>query len=235
MSDEIVMETNTGDDEESTSYQEERAILFLSGDIERSHLEICGALLNWHYTDGFNEPIYLIINSNGGDCSIGWSIIDMMNYVRLPIYTIAIGIVASMAADIFANGDHRTIGEHASLMIHPHSAVRFGSHSQLVAHARADDLEHNRRLAHYANNSKYNTVKDVQENLFNTMGDDLWLSPDEALEHGICDEIARTDKSKRRKAFGFVPKGHGEISKHPARRRSSTGRGVKRKSIHKRT
>jgi len=181
----------------------DRAIVFLTGPIDRNHLQICSALLNYHYAEDFNDPIHLIINSDGGDCSVGWSIIDMMNYIRLPVYTTAIGVVASMGADIFVNGDQRTIGEHSTLMIHPHSAMRFGSYSTLIANTKLDTIEHNRRLAHYLNNSKYNSSKSVEEKLFLTRGDDLWLTPQEVLDHGLCDEIATSHKRKRRKGFRF--------------------------------
>ena len=125
-----------------------------------------------------------------------------MNFVKFPIHTIALGVVASMAADIFANGDHRIAGEHSTVMIHPHMSIRMGSHSNLLANAKSDEIEHNRRLVHYLNNSKYSTIKEVEENLFGVRGDDHWLTPEESLEHGICDEIAKSNKRKRSKQYG---------------------------------
>ena len=213
--------TDASEEEEEVGELRERAILFLNGEIDQNHLQICATLLNYHFTEDFNEPIQLIINSDGGNCSIGWSIIDVMNFIRLPIHTIALGVVASMAADIFANGDTRTIGEHSTLMIHPHSAVRFGSHSSLLASSRADAIEHNRRLTHYVNNSKYKSTKEVEEKLFTTRGDDLWLTPEEVLEHGLCDEIAVADRSKRRKAFRSVHSDGGKTARIPRKPRAT--------------
>lgn len=198
----------------------ERAIVFLNGEIGRGHLQICAALLDYHYREDFDDPITLIINSSGGDCSTGWAIVDVMNFIRLPVHTVAVGVVASMAADIFVNGDQRVIGEHATLMIHPHSSMRFGSYSSLIASHKADNIEYNRRLAHYLNNSKYNTIKSVEEKLFSTKGDDLWLAPEEALEHGLCDEVARTDREKRRKAFRPLSPHDGGVVRIPKRKRS---------------
>jgi ATP-dependent Clp protease protease subunit len=210
---------------------EERAILFLNGPISDNHLNVCASLLDYHYRKDFNDPITLIINSDGGACSIGWSIIDTMNFIRLPVHTTALGTVASMAADIFVNGDHRTIGEHSTLLIHPHSVMRYGSFNQLVANHKMDHIEHTRRVAHYLNNSKYNTKKDVEEQLFTTKGDDLWLTPEEVLNHGLCDKIAKTDKAKRRKVFGYSPQANGTILKRPLSSEASKRRAdTKRKS-----
>lgn len=177
----------------------ERAIILLSGAIGDNHLSLTHQLLELHYTPGFNEEIQLLINSPGGDASVGWAIIDVMNYIRLPIHTVALGYVCSMAADIFVNGDTRTMGEHSTLMVHPHSTGQYGTHHQLIAAAKGNTIEHHRRLVHYQNNSKYTTFDEVQKELFNVLGDDLYLSPEECMKHGLCDEIAVPNKGKRRK------------------------------------
>lgn len=178
-----------------------RAILLLSGPINETHLGLAHQLLELHYTPNFNEEIQLLINSPGGDTSIGWAIVDVMNYIRLPIHTISLGLVCSMAADIFVNGDRRTMGEHSTLMIHPHSTVNFGNHHQLIAAAKGDTIEHYRRLNHYLNNSKYTTIEQVQKELFSVPGDDLYLTPEECMKHGLCDDIAVSNKGKRRKPY----------------------------------
>lgn len=178
----------------------DKAIVFLNGDIGPGHLAICSELLNYHYSD-FDGEIQLLINSDGGHVSVGWAIVDVMNFIRLPVRTVALGMCCSMAADIFVNGDERVMGEHATLMIHPHSAGRIGSYSDLLAAQKMDDIEHTRRMLHYLNNSDLKTLDDVEEILFSTRGDDLFLTPDECISHGLCDSIARTDKAKRRKEY----------------------------------
>lgn len=178
----------------------ERAILMLSGPIGEQHLGVCHELLAYHFRPDFNEPITLLINSPGGSCEIGWAIVDVMNFIRLPVHTVCIGLAASMAADIFVNGDHRTMGEHSTLMIHSHSSMSVGSHSRLIATLKGDMIEHNRRVQHYVTNSKYASRKEVEDNLLETKGEDLYLDPKECLSHGLTDEIAVSNKkAKRRK------------------------------------
>jgi ATP-dependent Clp protease protease subunit len=185
----------------------ERAILMLSGMINNNHLGICNELLAYHFRPDFNEPITLLINSPGGSCEIGWAIVDTMNFIRLPVNTVCIGCAASMAADIFINGDHRVMGEHATLMIHQHHSMNMGSHSRLIATLKGDVIEHNRRLQHYITNSKYPNKQQVEEHLLGVKGEDLYLDPQECLNHGLIDEIAFSNKKDKRRKNPATGKG----------------------------
>lgn len=201
----------------------DRAILILAGEIQGGHLGIVQELLHLHYTESFNDHITMLINSPGGSTDIGWAIVDVMNFIRLPVHTVCIGMAASMAADIFANGDHRVMGEHSTLMIHPHSSISAGTHNRLIASLKGDLIEHNRRLQHYVTNSKYETADDVESLLFSTKGDDLWLTPQECLEHGLTDAIATSDKKrKRRKAPAIGAQLLRQPSKGPSGRKRSS-------------
>ena len=50
------------------------------------------------------SPIYLHINSNGGNYFDGMAIVDTIRFNKVDIYTIAEGAVASMASIIFLAG-----------------------------------------------------------------------------------------------------------------------------------
>lgn len=66
------------------------------------------------------EPIWVIIDSAGGEVQAGWSIIDSMALCKCPIHMVCYGEAASIAAVIFASGErgHRHMLRHARLMIH---------------------------------------------------------------------------------------------------------------------
>ena len=177
---------------------QKKAIVMLSGPIGPNHLGLCHELLRYHFDETFNDTITLLINSPGGMCEIGWAIVDTMNFVRCPIQTVCIGFAGSMAADIFVNGDTRVMGAHSTLMVHPHSTVNGGSHHKLLATLKGDQIEYNRRLQHYLTNSKYNSKKVVEDTFFKVVGEDLYLTPEECVEHGVADGIAVNDKKKKR-------------------------------------
>lgn len=201
---ELGVELSPEEDDSSSSETDSRAIMLLSGEIGEGHRSIIGNLLELHYNPSFNEPITLLINSDGGDASVGWAIIDVMNFIRLPVHTVALGYCCSMAADIFVNGDHRVIGEHATLMIHPHSSGAIGDHHSLIAARNGDIIEHNRRINHYLSNSKYETDSEINAKLLGVLGGDVYLTPQEVLEHGLCDEIALTSENKRHKRHNLT-------------------------------
>lgn len=185
--------------QEGNELTKNRAIHLISGEINEDHLDICNELLAYHFNPDFKDPVVLIINSPGGSCEVGWAIVDVMNFVRYPIQTVAVGTVCSMAVDIFINGDYRVMGENSTLMVHPHSTTVTGSHTSLIASLKGDMIEHERRLKHFTVNSLHKTKEEAQKNLFSTPGDDLYLTPEDALKHGLVDEIAKVDKEERRR------------------------------------
>ncbi len=64
------------------------------------------------------KPIYLIVNSPGGDQIIGNALIDAINYSKTPIYTVGIGIVASAAFCIYICGKKRYAFPNTTLLMH---------------------------------------------------------------------------------------------------------------------
>lgn len=64
------------------------------------------------------EPIYLFINSNGGNAYDALAIYDIIKQSDTPVYTIALGWCMSAGLWIFMAGKERYVGEHATLMFH---------------------------------------------------------------------------------------------------------------------
>jgi ATP-dependent Clp protease protease subunit len=165
----------------------EKGIILINGPISSSHISVCMTLLEYHYDESFKGPVKMFINSEGGLTSIGWAIVDMMNAVRYPIETYALGEVGSAAVDIFFNGTKRYMAEHATLLIHSHTASRDGNYHELKAKEKFDDMEYQRLIKHLIAHSKYKTSEQIINNLLGPT--DLWLNAEEALEHGLCDDI----------------------------------------------
>ncbi|OHE10910.1 MAG: ATP-dependent Clp protease proteolytic subunit [Sulfurimonas sp. RIFOXYD12_FULL_33_39] len=67
-----------------------------------------------------DEPIHMYISSPGGSVMAGLAILDTMELINAPVYTYAMGMVASMAAILFTCGQkgHRYIMPNAEVMIH---------------------------------------------------------------------------------------------------------------------
>lgn len=102
-------------------------IVRLFGAIDSAAVQpIIEALLAFAH-DG-EDPVVLHICSPGGCVSSGLSLIDTMNHIRAPVFCIASGVVASMAAILLAAGEpgYRYALPHARIMLHPSSALAAG-------------------------------------------------------------------------------------------------------------
>lgn len=177
-------------------------ILMLSGEIGKAHEGIIHDLIELHYDKEFNDVVTLLINSEGGDACVGWAIVDTMDFVRFPIQTTVIGMAASAAADIFVNGDTRTMSANSTLMIHDAAFGHQGKYNDLVAQRKYHDIEYDRGVNHYLVNSKYNTVDELKKQLL--PGTDVYLTPEEAVMHGVADNIAAVNKNKRSKVKNYI-------------------------------
>ena len=164
-------------------------IIYISGAIDGGTAEsVCKEIIEHNIRAEVNQ-IQMVINSPGGSCPAGFSIIDIMEWSRIPIYTTGIGIIASMALLVFMTGEkgRRVITPRTSILSHRFSAFSVGSHSQLIAGRKEEDLEHERILQHYL---AYSNIKDKAELEKYLLRDvDTWLTSDEAILHGIADRV----------------------------------------------
>lgn len=133
-----------------------------------------------------NEPILLKIASEGGDVYAGMALVEIMQSLKSPIVTMAVGLVASMGSIILSQGSpgFRTALPESRIMLH--QARGFS----LTKDYDAKDWENVKLkmaslLAAQANDS----TKD-QEYFVTLLGRDLWLDPDMAIEFGVIDRYA---------------------------------------------
>lgn len=168
---------------------EDYGIIYISGSIDGGRAEtVCKEIIGYNIKAEVNQ-IQMIINSPGGSCSAGFSIIDIMEWSRIPIYTTGIGMIASMGLLIFMTGEkgRRVITPRTSILSHRFSSLIAGNHSQLIAGRKEEDLEHERILQHYLTYSGIKEKEELEKYLLRDV--DTWLSSGEALQHGLADVI----------------------------------------------
>ncbi|WP_286819760.1 ATP-dependent Clp protease proteolytic subunit, partial [Desulfobacter sp. UBA2225] len=110
-------------------------IIYLSGTINEAKAEsVCKEIIEFNIRGSINQ-IQMVINSPGGTCTAGFSIIDIMEWTNIPIYTTGIGMIASMGLLVFMTGEkgHRVVTPRTSILSHRFSAMNMGNHSQLIA------------------------------------------------------------------------------------------------------
>lgn len=162
-------------------------IVFINGEINDNMSSIVVSELL--YLDSLNhEDIYLYINSPGGSITSGMAIYDTMNYIKSDVKTICIGLAASMAAFLLANG---TKGKRCSLpnseiMIHQPLGGTQGQATDIkIAAERIIKIKNklNHILANVTNKDISTIERDTER--------DNFMDPDIALEYGLIDEIIK--------------------------------------------
>lgn len=162
--------------------------IWISGEInEKSAFDVINQLLVMDSeADG---EITLIISSPGGAINDGLAIYDVLNTLKSPVRTIAIGTVASMASILFAAGDkgRREILPSARIMIHDPRVIGNGG---VMTATQVIELGNSLQITKDRINSilAEKCGKNLEEVNSDTLVD-KYMSAEEAIEYGIADAI----------------------------------------------
>lgn len=133
------------------------------------------------------EAIKLHINSPGGAVNWGFQLVDAMRTSEIPIITIAQGLVASCGVITLMAGDKRIATHNTSIMSHVYSAGS-GSMKEFDIHARHQEhLMMGKRMEQHYKKFTKKSVKYIRKHLL--PAEDVWMTPEAAVEHGIIDEV----------------------------------------------
>ena len=161
-------------------------IIFLGGPVEDDIANLIIAQLLFLDSEDPEKEISLYINSPGGVITSGLAIYDTMRYVRAPVSTICTGIAMSMGAVLLAAGapGRRFALPHSRIMIHQGSGGFRGNTPDVFIQVK--EMEQLVRttqeiLAAHTGQPMEKVVKDTDR--------DLFLSPEQAVEYGIIDEV----------------------------------------------
>jgi len=139
------------------------------------------------------KDITLYINSPGGYVSAGLAIYDTMQHIRPSIATICIGNSISMAAVLLAAGTKgkRYALPHSRIMLHQPSGAATGQSTDIQIHAK-EIIKTRETLTEIIAKHSGRDMNEVR-----TKTDrDFYMSPEEALEFGVIDEIFNPHKQE---------------------------------------
>jgi ATP-dependent Clp protease protease subunit len=159
--------------------------ILLSGEIKKDLAErtIRQLLL---LEDMGDEPIRVFIDSPGGDADAGYAVFDMIRFVKPPVWTIGMGLVASAAALILlASPKEQRVGlPNSHYLIHqPLSGIR-GVATDIEIHARELDklrAKINRLIADETGQAFEQVEKDTDR--------DYWMNAEEAVKYGLITKV----------------------------------------------
>ena len=138
------------------------------------------------------REIDVLINSPGGEINSGLAIYDVIQSSKTPIRIFCIGRAYSMAAVLFASGNHgRYMLPHGELMLHEPllgSHVRGNSSSikSISDSLISTKLKLNRILSKHTGRS--------EEEIEKASSFDHYFDPEESIEFGLCDQIVDFSK-----------------------------------------
>jgi ATP-dependent Clp protease protease subunit len=182
---------------QNSTSMDENGILYLSGPINFENAgNISRQIMEINY-EGKLSCIRLMISSPGGECDAGFSLIDVMKWSRIPVWTTGLGLAASMGFLILMAGErgHRSCSKNTTLLSHRFSVLTGGNYSDLLAHRIREDRLHKAIVNHYIENTKLKTQKEVEKLLLKDV--DNYVSVDEALRYGIIDSVIRPHSGPR--------------------------------------
>ena len=161
-------------------------IIFLAGPVHDGMATLISAQLLFLEAENPNKDISMYINSPGGVVTAGLSIYDTMQYIKPRVSTLVVGQAASMGSLLLCAGQPgmRFSLPNSRIMVHQPSGGFQGQATDILIHAReTEKLKRRLNEIYVAHTGR--TLEEVEQALER----DRFMSPEEAREWGLIDEI----------------------------------------------
>jgi len=135
-----------------------------------------------------SEPIYFILNTEGGDVDVALGMYDLVDSIRrsgTQVITVGTGYVCSAGLVVFQSGAPRCLTPHTILLLHEMLAWSVGKVSEQEDALRG--LKKCEDLILSIFHEKTGKSKNALRRLFTRK--EVWMSPEEAIKHGFADKI----------------------------------------------
>ena len=168
----------------------QRGFHIFMGDVTMENMH---PIINWIISANFakgkqHKELTLGICSPGGDLNACFALLDVMMGSKIPIRTIGMGMIASCGLLMFITGakGRRILTPNTSILSHQYSWGSYGKEHELFARVKEYDLTTERLFNHY---KKCTGLKEKEVRKYLLPPEDVWLSGQEALTLGVCDNI----------------------------------------------
>lgn len=161
-------------------------IVFVNGPVHDGMSQLVVAQLLHLEAENPAKEISMYINSPGGVVTAGLSIYDTMQYIRPKVSTLVVGQAASMGSLLLTAGETgmRFSLPNSNIMVHQPSGGYQGQATDIMIHAKYTE-KLKRRLNEIYVKHTGQSLKKVEDALER----DNFMSPDEAKDWGLIDEI----------------------------------------------
>ena len=161
-------------------------IVFLGSEVNDDVSNLVTAQFLFLESEDPEKEISFYINSPGGSITAGMAIYDTMQFIKPPVSTLCLGQAESMGALLLAAGQkgRRYALPHSRIMIHQPLGGAQGQATDIDIQAREIlrlREEINNIFVKHTGQSLRKIEKDTER--------DMYLSPAQAVEYGLIDEV----------------------------------------------
>lgn len=132
-------------------------------------------------------PIWLHINSYGGELFHAYAAIDTIQNLRVPVFSIVEGCAASAGTLISVVCKKRFICANAYMLVHQLSSGIWGKMAEME-----DEFVHLTELTAQIQRIYNEYTKIPKKKLIELLKHDLWLNPDICIKYGLVDDFYTT-------------------------------------------
>lgn len=164
-------------------------IIFIGGQVEDRMASVIVAQMLFLESEDPDKSVTLYINSPGGSVTAGMAIYDTMQLIKPEVKTFCVGLAASMGALLLTAGTKgkRYALPNCRVLIHQPMSYGIGGQATDIDIQAREILRTRERLneilAFHTNQSLENVRRDTER--------DYWMSPEEAVEYGLVDEVIK--------------------------------------------
>lgn len=129
-------------------------------------------------------PIWLHINSNGGDVFSALSVADQIERLKTPVFAVIEGLCASAATFIALACHKRFITPRSFILAHEFNSFFLGKYSDFKDEVALQDMLFDEFVKFYVSKTSL-SAEDLKERLKHN----FWMSAEMALKYGFVDVI----------------------------------------------
>ncbi|MDY4152348.1 MAG: ATP-dependent Clp protease proteolytic subunit [Treponema sp.] len=169
--------------------------IILSGEVNKELAEKIVKQLFIMEADSNEKPVYIYIDSPGGDVDSGFAIFDAIRFISCPVYIVGIGLIASAAALILLSvpKENRFGFENSRYLIHQPLSEMRGVATDVEIYAKEMEntrLVINKVISEQTGQSLEKVTQDTER--------DYWLSSLQACEYGLISKIVKNRKDLKK-------------------------------------
>jgi len=139
------------------------------------------------------SPIYIMIDSPGGDVTAGFTLFDVMALSRAPIITIT-QAAASMATVVMQAGKERLCYPHSRFMLHLPSSIISGDSDEVKIRTELLTQLKDELITTYIERGVHaglvgKTPKEIRKRILIDINKEKWFDSNTAIKYGLVDRV----------------------------------------------